>query len=49
MRRGDVGDDKNLGRRLRSERQQAQGKLVDASRSGPLFRWTGGPIPEDEV
>ena len=45
---GDSGLKRDLGRRSRTTRQQAQGRAVEASASGCLSRWTGNPIPENK-
>ena len=44
---GVAWDDRALERRSRAARQQYQVREVEASESGRLSRWTGGPIPEE--
>ena len=39
-RRGAVGANRDLGSRSRAERQRAQGRAVEADRSGQLSSWT---------
>ena len=46
-RRGDAGDDRDLGSSPRTTRHQAQGRAVEAGGSGRLYRWTGGPRLEE--
>ena len=37
-----------LGSRSRAARQQVQGRVVEAGRSGSLSRWTSDPRPEEK-
>ena len=46
-RHGDAGVQRDLGSRLRTKRQRAQGKEVEVGGNGCLYRWTGGPITEE--
>ena len=47
-RRGYAGAKRDMGSRLRAERQQAQGRAVEAGRSGCFSRWKGAPISEEK-
>ena len=46
-RRGTAGSDRDLGSRSKAESQQAQRRAVEDGGSGPLSRWTFGPITEE--